>query len=359
MVILSMLDRYIARHLLVAIALTLLVLTGLSFIGLFMGNVGDVGTLDYSYGTLFAYILLNLPAQLYEMLPAAALVGTSAGLSLLALSSELTAMRAAGVSLYRIFLSAIKLCLLLVVLAIVMGEWMVPAGLNYAEQLRSAALHQPLRDRIGDVWLRENKEFVRIGEVMPDHSLEAIDIVEPLEGDEGMRQIEAKRAVYQKDYWLLQGVRQTRIVNGQIHTEKLAQLEWRPRFSPELMGTMQVPQQKMSTLELFRYVRHLKQNHQDAASYELTLWKKLITPFSTLIMVTLAVPFVFGSIRTGGLGRRVFVGVMLGFMFSLMQTGMGYYSLSFGIAPSIAAIAPSIVFLALTVFLFYRAVRVS
>ena len=359
MKILSMLDRYIARHLLVAIALTVLILTGLSFIGLFMGNIGDVGTLDYTYGTLFGYILLNLPAQLYEMLPAAALIGTSAGLSLLALSSELTAMRAAGVSLYRIFFSVLKLCLLLVVLALILGEWMVPNGLNYAEQLRSSALHQPLRDRVGDVWLREDKEFVRIGEVMPDHSLETIDIVEPIRGEKGLRQIEAKRAIYMKDYWLLQDVRQTRIENGRIHTRKLAQLKWQPRFNPELMQTMQVPQQKMSTLDLLHYVHHLKQNHQDAATYELSLWKKLITPFSTLIMVTLAVPFVFGSIRTGGLGRRVFIGVMLGFVFSLLQTGMGYYSLSFGIAPSVAAITPSVVFLALTIFLFYRAVRIN
>ena len=359
MVMLSMLDRYIARHLLVAIALTLLVLTGLSFIGLFMGNLGDVGTLDYGYGTLFAYILLNLPAQLYEMLPAAALVGTSAGLSLLALSSELTAMRAAGVSLYRIFLSVIKLCLLLVVLAIVMSEWMVPASLNSAEELRSSALHQPLRDRVGNVWLRENKEFVRIGEVMPDRSLGSIDIVEPLEGGKGLRQIEARQAIYKKDHWLLQDVRQTQLVGDQVRTEKLVQLMWRPQFSPELMRTMQVPQQKMSTLQLLKYVRHLKKNHQEAAAYELSLWKKLITPFSTLIMVTLAVPFVFGSIRTGGLGRRVFIGVLLGFMFSLMQTGMGYYSLSFGISPAITALTPAILFLGLTGFLFYRAARIN
>jgi len=359
MVLLSLLDRYIARHLLVAIALTLLVMTGLSFIGLFMGNVGDVGTLDYSYGTLFAYVLLNLPAQLYEMLPAAALVGTSTGLSLLALSSELTAMRAAGVSLYRIYLSVIKLCLLLVVLAIVLSEWMVPASLNSAEAVRTSALHQPLRDQVGNVWLREKQEFVRIGEILPDRSLGMIDIVEPVEAGAGIRQIEAKQAVYEEDHWLLQDVRQTQIVNGRVRTEKIAQLKWQPRFTPDLMRTMQVPQQKMSTLELLSYVHHLKQNHQDAASYELILWKKLITPFSTLVMVTLAVPFVFGSIRTGGLGRRVFIGVMLGFVFSLLQTGMGYYSLSFGIAPAVAAITPSILFLGLTGFLFYRAVQIK
>jgi len=359
MQMLSMLDRYIARHLLVGIALTGLILIGLSFIGLFMGNIGDVGTLDYGYGTLLAYIFLNLPAQLYEMLPAAALVGTSAGLSLLALSSELTAMRAAGVSLYRIFFSVLKLCALLVVLAIVLSEWLVPQGLNIAEQLRASALHQPQRDRVGKVWLRENKEFVRIGEVMPDHSLQSIDIIEPLAEGKGLRQIEAKRANFEKSYWLLEDVVETKINNSKVQTRKISKMKWQPRFGPDLMQTIQVPQQKMSTLELLRYVHHLKQNHQDASTYELSLWKKLITPFSTLIMVTLGVPFVFGSIRTGGLGRRVFIGVMIGFIFSLLQTGMGYYSLSFGIAPSIAALTPSLIFLAITIFLFYRAVRVT
>jgi len=357
MMLLTMLDRYIARHLLVSIALTLLVLGGLAFLGLFMGNIGQVGTLDYGYGTLFSYVFLSLPAQVYETLPAAALVGTSAGLSLLALSSELTAMRAAGVSLYRIFLSVMKLCLLLVLLAVLLGEWVVPIGLNQAERVRSQALHQPLRDRVGDLWLRDGDQFVRIAEVMPDRSLRMIDIVEPVAGAEGFRQIEARQAIYQQDHWLLKDVRQTLVGDGRTETVKLAQQEWRPRFGPQLMQTMQIPQQKMSTLDLWRYVRHLKNNRQDAAAYELSLWKKLMTPFSTLIMVMLAVPFVFGSIRTGGLGRRVFFGVMLGFVFSLMQTGMGYYSLSFGMAPAVAALMPSLIFLGLTAYLFYRAVR--
>lgn len=352
------LDRYIARHLLLGVSLTLLVLSGLGFIGLFMGHINDVGRLDYGYGTLFQYVLLNLPAQIYEILPAAALIGTSAGLSMLALSSELTAMRAAGVSLYRIFFSVFKFCLLLVVLAIALGEWIAPAGLDEAERVQADALHQPLRDRVGNVWLRDGDTFVRIGDVLPDDSLRGVYIVTASPTGE-LVEISAKSAVFSDGEWRLREVRQTTIKGSRIQTSRVAERTWPAGFGPDLMETMQVPQKKMSTLDLLRYVAHLKANGQNPAVYELSLWKKLVLPFSTLIMVMLAVPFVFGSIRTGGLGKRVFIGVMIGFGFSVLQSGMGYYSLSFGVSPAVAALTPSLVFLGLTAFLFYRAIKVS
>lgn len=358
MTLFSIIDRYIARHLLLGVSLTLLVLAGLGFIGLFMGNIGKVGQLDYGYGTLFQVVLLHLPLQLYEVLPAAALVGTSAGLSMLALSSELTAMRAAGVSLFRILLSVIKFCLLLVVLAVLLGEWIVPAGLDRAERVQAAALGQPSRDRVGSLWIRSGDQFVRIREVMPDGSLRGISIISASSEGE-MIESTAERAVFAGRRWQLQGIQQTAIKNGRIKTHRIDQQEWRPGFGPSLVETMQVPDKKMSTSDLLRYVSHLKANRQNSALYELSLWKKLVLPFSTLIMVMLAVPFVFGSIRTGGLGKRVFIGVMIGFAFSVLQSGMGYYSLSFGVSPAAAALTPSAIFLALTVFLFYRAVRAS
>lgn len=355
--VLTALDRYIARHLFVTISLTLLALAGMGFIGLFMANIGQVGMLDYGYGTLFLYVLLNLPQQVYEVLPAAALVGTSAGLSLLALSSELTAMRAAGVSLYRIFGSVLKLCVVLVLLVVVLGEWIVPNGLKEAERVRADALHQPQRDRIGTVWLRAENQYIRIREVMPDRSLRGIDIVEAEDETGSFRHVEAKKAVYRDEQWQLSGLKETRITASKVEAVRQDSMKWQPGFGPELMQTMQVPKQTMSTLDLFRYVRYLKDNQQDSSVYELGLWKKLAQPFSTLIMVVLAVPFVFGSVRTGGLGKRVFVGVMIGFFFSLLQSGMGFYSLSFGISPAVAALTPSLLFLALTGYLFHRAVK--
>ena len=359
MMLTTTLDRYIARHLMVTISLTLLVLAGMGFIGLFMANVNKVGIADYTYGTLFYYVLLGLPQQIYEIFPAAALVGTSSGLSLLALSSELTAMRAAGVSLFRIVASVLKLCLVLVLLAVFLGEWVVPNSLKEAERVRAAALHQPQRDRVGIVWLRSDDRYIRIAGVMPDRSLKGVSIFELAGDTNGYQQTEARRAVYRNRQWVLLDVEQTRIAGNEVQTVRLSEQPWSPGFGPGLMQTMQIPKQTMSTRDLLRYVQHLKDNQQESSIYEISLWKKLVLPFSTLIMVMLAVPFVFGSVRTGGLGKRVFIGIMIGFVFSLLQSGMGYYSLSFGVSPAVAALTPSIIFLCLTGYLFYRAVRVG
>lgn len=355
----STLDRYIAKHLIVTIALTLLALAGLGFIGLFMSNIGDVGNFDYGYLTLFAYALLSLPQQIYEIFPAAALVGTSAGLSMLALSSELTAMRAAGVSFYRIILSILKLCLALIVLVVILGEWVVPTGLETAEKLRAQALHQPLRNRVGSLWLRSGDQFIYIREALPDRSLRGLSIIELTSASENYRQIDADQAHFRDGKWTLINVRQTIVEGERIHAIRLHEQPWSPGFGPELMEAMQIPKQSMSSLDLWRHVRHLRDNQQDSTIYELSLWKKIVMPFSTLIMVMLAVPFVFGSVRTGGLGKRVFLGVMIGFFFSLLQSGMGYYSLAFNIAPALAALTPTILFLGLTIVLFRRAIRIS
>jgi lipopolysaccharide export system permease protein len=351
----STLDRYIARHVLIAMALTLLVLVGLGFIGLFMTHVGDVGRANFGYTTLFGYILLSLPAQVYEIFPAAALVGTSAGLSMLALSSELTAIRAAGVSIGRIIGSVMKLCALLVVTVLMLGEWVVPAGLEAAEKLRAEALNQPVLTRIGSIWLKTSKQYVHIGGAMPDGSLRNIDVYEsPVISGKEFLHLSADRAVFQGDHWLLSGVNKTTVASTGAASSTGDSETWRPGFGPELVETLRVPLKTMSTPDLYRYVHHLKQNAQDPAVYELSLWSRMTTPLSTLIMVLMAVPFVFGSVRGGGLGRRVFIGVLLGFAFSLLQTGTGYYALSFGVQPLVAATTPSILFLGLTIALFYR-----
>ena len=355
MTIVSTLDRYIARHILIAVALTLLVLVGLGFIGLFMAHIGDVGRAHFGYSTLFGYVLLNLPAQVYEIFPAAALVGTSAGLSILALSSELTAIRAAGVSIKRIVGSVMKLCSVLVVLVLVLGEWVVPGGLESAEKLRAEALNQPVVTHVGNIWLKTSNQYVRIGGAMPDGSLRSIDIYEsPVVAGNEYLHLNADRAVFMGDHWLLSGIKKTTVAANRVISSAGASETWRPGFGPELVETLRVPLKTMSTPDLYRYVHHLKENAQDPAVYELSLWNRMAIPLSTLIMVLLAVPFVFGSVRGGGLGRRVFLGVLLGFAFSLLQTGIGYYALSFGVRPFLAAITPSVLFLGLTVFLFYR-----
>src|SRR5438552_9157316 len=92
----SVLDRYIVRAILAAVALVMLVLLVLGALATFMDQQDDVGTGSYTALGAFWYTLLNLPQLAYELLPITALIGSLLGLGSLARGSELTVVRAAG-----------------------------------------------------------------------------------------------------------------------------------------------------------------------------------------------------------------------------------------------------------------------
>lgn len=106
------LDRYIGTSVFLAILSVLGIIVGLALLFAFIDELGD---LSDSYGTLEAliYVVLTLPRRAYEMLPMAALIGCLIGLGSLASNSELTIMRAAGVSVGRIVWAVMKPMLVL------------------------------------------------------------------------------------------------------------------------------------------------------------------------------------------------------------------------------------------------------
>jgi lipopolysaccharide export system permease protein len=102
MSLISLLDRYIAQSILYSTLLVFAILLGLFTFVLFIDELGDVGKGQFDLYALIKYVVLSLPRRIYELFPAIALLGVILGLTSLALGSELTVLRAAGVSLLRI-----------------------------------------------------------------------------------------------------------------------------------------------------------------------------------------------------------------------------------------------------------------
>ncbi|AKN28181.1 hypothetical protein AB691_3313 [Stutzerimonas stutzeri] len=132
------LDRYIGIHVFLAILTVLGIIVGLALLFAFIDELGDVQG-NYGLGDALQYVLLTSPRRLYDMLPMAALIGCLIGLGTLASSSELTIMRAAGVSLGRIVLSVMKPMLVLLVAGILIGEYVAPLTEDIAQARRSLA----------------------------------------------------------------------------------------------------------------------------------------------------------------------------------------------------------------------------
>lgn len=350
----SRLDSYIGRHVLHAMLIVLAILLALFTFLEFINELPNYGRGRFGLYELLRYAVLSLPGRIYELFPPAVLLGSILGLSWLALGSELIAMRAAGVSLMRIVGSAMKTGLLVVAISIALGETLVPVSDTAAQRGRAEAMQVGLHRDVTGLWLRDRASFVNIGEVLPDLTLLNVNIYGFDASAQLRRQTFAKRARFEDPRWRLEDVNESRIGPAGIRTERSASTVWESGITPDVVQIFAVRPESLSTVNLYEYIRHLRRNRQETARYELAFWHKVWLPAAAAVMVLLAVPAVFGQVRGGGMGSRVFWAVVLGLGFSLLSRGFGYLALLYGLPPVMAAFAPILLFFLLALYLLRR-----
>ena len=351
----KILDRYLAASIITSTLLVLAVLLALFSFIQFVDALSDVGKADYQLMDAVKYVLLSLPRQSFEIFPMAALLGTTLGLSALAADAELVAMRAAGVSVLRIVRATMQVGITLAVLAVLVGEFLVPETQRIAEEGRAQALKIRISQQ-GDLglWLRDGKTYVHVGEVLPDLSLLQVDIYEFDESDRLRRQTSAERGGYENGQWWLGDVHESELTEAKVQSRKVKREEWNSTLTPDLFSVFTVRPEGLSLLQLYRYIRHLRQNHQNTGPYALAFWQKLMAPLSTVVMMVLAVPFVFGQQRSGGIGARLFTGIILGLAFLVVSRGIGFFGLLHGIPAAVGAILPTLLFFGLALWMLRR-----
>lgn len=345
----TILNRYLGRIILQYTLITMLVLLGLFvFVG-FLDQLGDLGKGDYGLLEMLTYIVLTIPRTVYELFPMAALLGTIIGLSLLANDSELIVMRASGVSVMQIMIAALKIGGLFVFAAILIGELIAPTTQTLAQRGRAEAMQQNVSQQSNhNLWMRDNQAYINANKVLPDLTLLDVKIFE-FDADKKLRALTfATAAEFQTDHWRLNQVKRTSIdANGNAATTQLDATRWQSNITPQILSVFLLQPDQLSLLQLRRYIRHLADNQQQTSPYELAMWNKLMQPLSTAIMVLLAIPFVFVNLRSGTVGRSLFIGIMLGLGFHALNKSFGYIALAYGLPPLLGATLPLLVFLLL------------
>lgn len=340
----KIIDRYLGKAVLTGSLLAFLVLLSLSAFFTFVDQLGDLRG-DYTALKAFEYVLFVLPRRGYELYNTSILLGTLLSLGSLANGSELIVLRAAGLSVMRIAWAVMKAGLLLMLLGIVLGELIAPPAENYAQQLRTTAMSGSQSVHSGrSVWSRNGQHFIRIGQVFPGSRLSDIDIYTFDKGYFLTSIIRARHASFDGKTWQLEDVVKTEFGEQTFVQKKVASMQWDALVQPEMLDTLTVKAQNLSMLSLFRYVQYLKKNQLDAAQYELAFWMKMIKPFSVLIMLLIALPFVFGSLRSTSVGQRLVVGVLLGLGFHLFNQALNHIGVGYGLNSVVSAVLPSLLF---------------
>lgn len=313
------LDRYVMAHVLGMTAVTALALLAIQTFIAYIAEIDEVGQGDFGYLALGQYILLQMPLGLNTLLPIIAMLGTMLGLGILAGQGELTAMRAAGVSLLRLGTATLSAGLVLAVLSVALSDWIAPTGQQWAEALKSEKRYGVTPGVGGQtVWLREGPHFYRIQRLLNQRHIEATTIYELDERGAVQRILEVEAGRYQGGEWQFEDVQITEFESQTASLDRRATLRW-DGLDPEVLQLFVLESQSLSTQGLMRLVAYMQANDLDALDYRLALWRKLVAPFTVMAMMLLAVPFVLGPLRDSGAGQRLLVGILLGLGFYLFN----------------------------------------
>ncbi|MEL0082391.1 MAG: LPS export ABC transporter permease LptG, partial [Gammaproteobacteria bacterium] len=304
---------YLSKAVIGGFFLSLAALTAVFSLFATIAELDDLGKAGYRLPELIQYLLLTTPRRAFELLPSAALVGALVGLGGLASSGELVALRAAGFSILSIGRVLLIAALPILMFALILGEIAVPPLERIGQEVRSRALNDSFfrGDRSG-VWARDDDTFIHVKLVGADRTLQKVTIYEFDQHKRMQAVTTAKQAVNEDNRWILHGIKQTLLDPTGSRRVKAARASWESALAPENMAVGIVEPGRMSIWELHNHAQFLAENGQDSNQYRLAFWQKIVRPLTIAVMVLISLPFVFGSLRSGNLGQRVFVGIVFG-----------------------------------------------
>jgi len=349
----SVLRGYLSRQIAGGIVLVLIALIMLFAFFDLIYELKDVGVQGYKLTAALTFVALSLPGHLYELLPVAALIGTLFAMAQLVIHSEYAVMRTSGMSILALALSLIQIGLVFAVATFVTGEFLAPASEETAQKLRlkqnSGVVAQSFRSGL---WVKDEGAFVNVARVLYDATLQDVRIYN-FDDEYRLRSISQAREgkFVHQDLWVLKNVVQTKFDENHTSVATYATLEWRSVLTPSILSVLLVPPEKMSLWTLFSYVHHLRENRQESARYEIALWNKVVYPVAVLVLMILALPFAYMNVREGGVSTKIFAGIMLGLGFHLLNRLFGHLGQLAAWPPLVAAVLPTVAFLALALLL--------
>lgn len=340
----KLLHRHIGSHVISMSLLVTLMLGGLLAFINFLAELKDIGTLNYGVSQAFTFVVLTLTHQLYPFFPIAVLIGCLIGLGQLASNSELIVMRSAGVSKVQITASVIRATIFMLIFATFFGEVISPALKSFADRYKSVARlgGDPADWGRQGFWLRSGENFIHVDKALPSGELQGVSKYQ-FSGQQLAQADFAKTGYYDQHRWRFKDIALSVFANDAVQTKTIPEQAWNVIIDPKLVSVNEVESDQSSLFTIHHYIHYLKHSGMAANSYQFDFWTRLLQPLATLIMIGLAVPFIFGPLRTVTMGLRILIGVVIGFGFYTVNAFLGPFSLVYDMPPFWAAATPLLI----------------
>ena len=337
------------KNLLLSITTMMLLVVGIDICITFMVEQGDVGKGSFTTYHAFEYALLSAPSHIVAGFPVICLVGTVVGIWLLNNHNEIVVMRANGYSIFKICRIAIITAFFMSLLMLAVNEWIAPWGKQVAE------LHKAIAKSGGEAiiskhgfWLRAAGDFVHIDKILYDGELEGVTRYH-VENDELKGIVYAEHAKYIKGQWHAYDVKSSQITAESVTSTTTPEVMWDKFLKPEFLKVVTIMPEDLSLSGLYKYIKYRKENKLYYEQYSLVFWQKVLQPFTVMIMVLIAVPFVFAEVRSTAINKRLMISVLVGISYFLLEKMFSSIVQFLALPVVFAALGPAICFIVLAV----------
>ena len=338
----NILPRYIAKTVILSTLLVMLVVMGIAYFINLLGELRDIGVGDYGFLQAALHALLELPYNVYAFFPMLVLLGGLLGLSMLASHQELIVMRISGISIYQITYAVFAAAIVLIIMGIIIGEVIAPRTHHLAD------IHKSTLQRGGQavvtatgLWVHEGNNFIHIDRVMAHQHLEGVTRYEFNAEHKLLAAYYAKTVDYQNGHWQLQDFTKTTFAPlDHTNSQHLTRTTWDLALTPNILSMGLIEPEEMPLNKLLEFNRHLVKNGLQATEFQFSFWKRIFTPFTILVMLLLAIPFVFTAPRSINVSKKMILGVIVGFAFYMLDSLLGQLSIVYQLSPWFAALLP-------------------
>lgn len=364
--------RLLYRDIAGAVGFVTLAFLSLFFFIDFVDDLEDVGKGGYTVVHALASSLLEAPGHFYELFPITVLIGTIFALARMAQSSEFTILRTGGLGPGRALGLLTLLAAGFAALNFVVGDYVAPWSEREGVALKAGVQGGRNLGRTG-AWLKDRRTredgaelsvSVNVRRTTPDGVLENVRLFEFDADSRLVARVSARTARVGDGFWLLDDARITEWPSlaaaggdAPVRERQVAQIRWPSGLDAGVVAAAVLPVSTMSTLELWRYSRHLAAQEQAAQRHSIQFWKKALYPLACLVMVALALPFAYLQARRGSVSFKVFGGILLGISFVLLNNVAGHLGVLRDWTPWVVAAAPGLLYLLLSMAAFTWLVR--
>ncbi len=349
----SILDRYVVRAILGSVLLVMLVMLVLGGLVVFISQQGNIGMGHYTLADALWFTLLNLPQQAYQLLPITALIGSLLGLGALARGSEITVIRATGVSVPRLAASALIAAGILVAFEAVVGEFVAPQLQEVANEQRAFSQYNTISFGGGTgAWVRDGDLILNVARQSGSRQFGGMQVFELSARHQLLSIGRATHATAAgHDRWLLENYTASRFEGDRVTARPPARKVLHTHVSASFLGFAVQDPQQMTVRSLWELIGYLRANSLDASPYVFAFWSRIARIVAIVFAVLLAVPFVLGSMRSAGAGTRTLLGLAIGIFFFLLQRLIESGTIVFHLNPLILAWLPTALLATVTLLL--------